>query len=511
MLELLRQARNEDMAQERRWAKADIGRVVNRVIRYTNDDLRQFARKYGKWDELSAFVQNPDPAWATGNFDDLMKGLAVDRVWILRADASLVYQLALPNRRQLAEPSPPPGELLPLLLQKRYAYFSLRLPDGIYRVQAMPIVPLKASRTQNEPQGWLLAAKLWDAAYLRRFGKLAQSRAIIVEPGHPAGPDEEDPAGTTVGVRQPLKDSQGRVLAELLVSTAVPRLEEYQNVKLQELLLISFQGLFAFILVAVFLRYGVLIPFARISESLASRSPAPITPLLTHRSEFGHVARLVKSSFADREALQRAIDERASLERDLHDSVIQNVYAVGLNLANAQSMLPENPAEADRLINDTRAKLNGVIRDLRVYLGVIKPDWELPMPMFSKAVAAVVAQLQSQPPAQVVLGVDDHFAGEMTLDERSQLLQIVRESVSNALRHGRVSRLQISLIQEEKGALLEISDDGSGFDPAVPPRTGRGLANLAERARIIGGFLKIDSSPGHGTKIRVVLPLSEDQ
>jgi signal transduction histidine kinase len=84
------------------------------------------------------------------------------------------------------------------------------------------------------------------------------------------------------------------------------------------------------------------------------------------------------------------------------------------------------------------------------------------------------------------------------------LLRIVREAVTNAARHGEAGQITVRL-SNGRGLHLEVKDDGKGFDP-VDRRGGFGLESMRERAIALGGEFRLDSSPGHGTEIQVVLP-----
>lgn len=506
IFEILVRSDTEEEARIQREADVQLTKLVVRMVRLTNNQLYQFSRSYRKWDDLVGFVQDPSPAWPEKNVDQLVERLHVERMWILRADASVVHEATWPEGRAGPDVLPPADELLPLLRQKRYAYFSLRLPSGLYRVQAMPIVPLKASRTLSPPEGWLLFAKQWDEVYLRHLGDLCEGRAVIAWPGGPETSDGK--VNANVQTRWPLKDAQGRILAHLVVSRLDKGLLGRKTHEKQELGIFIAQTVVSMVLLGIFLRQWVLMPFAQISQSLATLSLDPIRPLLKQKTEFGHMARLVRSSFADHAALRRSLAEHAQLQRDLHDSVIQSVYAAGMTLVSAQSLLTRDPAEAERFLAETRARLNGVIRDLRFCLGEAGPDQEQGPAAFGPAVAAVVERLQSLPPARLELVVDEQLSHEMSLDQRNQLLQIVRESVSNAIRHGQPGQLRVSLSRERNDVRLEVCDNGSGFDRAAPRVAGRGLVNLAERAGILGGCLDVCSSPGQGTSVRVTFPHS---
>jgi signal transduction histidine kinase len=88
----------------------------------------------------------------------------------------------------------------------------------------------------------------------------------------------------------------------------------------------------------------------------------------------------------------------------------------------------------------------------------------------------------------------------------ADVIQLAREALSNVSRHAQAVTCRVSLYRDEHGGVLEIDDDGRGFDPARPPGTGQGLRNLRERAEGLGGRAEIDSTPGQGTRVRVTIP-----
>jgi signal transduction histidine kinase len=84
-------------------------------------------------------------------------------------------------------------------------------------------------------------------------------------------------------------------------------------------------------------------------------------------------------------------------------------------------------------------------------------------------------------------------------------VQLAREALSNVGRHAGAATCRVSLYRTEDGAVLEVDDDGRGFDPARPS-AGHGLRNLRERAEALGGRAEITSAPGEGTRVRVTIP-----
>jgi signal transduction histidine kinase len=85
-------------------------------------------------------------------------------------------------------------------------------------------------------------------------------------------------------------------------------------------------------------------------------------------------------------------------------------------------------------------------------------------------------------------------------------VQLAREAMSNVSRHAQATTCRVSLFRDQDVAVLEVDDDGRGFDPAQATGAGQGLHNLQERAAALGGRAEIHSVPGDGTKVRVTIP-----
>ena len=95
------------------------------------------------------------------------------------------------------------------------------------------------------------------------------------------------------------------------------------------------------------------------------------------------------------------------------------------------------------------------------------------------------------------------------LGQEVHALQIARECISNALRHGDAKKVLITLAAADRATALMVRDDGNGFEPARTNGSGSGLQNLASRAREMGGTLRIDSAPGRGTAVTITFPTPE--
>jgi signal transduction histidine kinase len=104
-----------------------------------------------------------------------------------------------------------------------------------------------------------------------------------------------------------------------------------------------------------------------------------------------------------------------------------------------------------------------------------------------------------------VVDVDEDVARRLQV-KAADLVQLAREAVSNVARHARATTCRVSLVRDQTRAVLEIDDDGRGFDETAPT-SGLGLGRLRDRAAMIGGELEVRSGPASGTCIRVLMPL----
>lgn len=202
-----------------------------------------------------------------------------------------------------------------------------------------------------------------------------------------------------------------------------------------------------------------------------------------------------------------ALQDKIRLGRDLHDGLVQSLYAAGLMLETASQQLAARPVGADeagRLLERAKTTLNAAIREARGTIGGLTPD-ALEEQSFPDAVRAVLDHLDGGRLRERRVQLHrDLPAFEPTV--RVELLQIIREAASNALRHGEAATLEVSFAPLDDGRLrLDIRDDGRGFDPALVTR-GHGLDNLAARARNLGAGIELDSAPGRGATVTLTLP-----
>jgi signal transduction histidine kinase len=196
------------------------------------------------------------------------------------------------------------------------------------------------------------------------------------------------------------------------------------------------------------------------------------------------------------------LEDRERIAKELHDGAIQALFAVGMGLQGA-AVLAGGDELRGRLQNAVE-ELDRVIRDLRNYIFGLRPGI-LADHQLDDALQRLVDELEQRTGVVAIAEIDPEAAAELS-GRAGDLVQLAREALSNISRHAAATTCRVSLFLDEQGGVLEVDDDGRGFDPSQATGSGHGLRNLRERARALGGRAEIDSTPGEGTTIRVTIP-----
>jgi len=476
--------------------------MMARVVELTGQSLRDFTYDYSQWDDMVTFIAAPNRAWAAINIDASLDNFKLVAVWVLRVDGTVVYATRGENP-QAAPPTLPLGEaeLRGALAGGGAANFFVPGAEGLLELCVAPVQPSDDTRRGTAPRGWLVAARVWDEAQLRLIGDIMHCETALAPPDRALPPSQPN----RISLHYPLRGVGGGPVASLVCTLRSHELEIVARDQRTELTLFAGTFILTAIAAVYFVFRWIVHPLKIVGSSLQARDAGTLLPLLSRRDEIGRVAQAVKTSFEQHAALEEMIEGRTRLGRELHDGVIQTVYAAGMNLAGARTVLRRDPEEAERILEDTRNELNLSIHSLREFIQGLDPEPQQQRP-FREAVQSVVTLMQGVRRAAVTLQIDDKLAAALAGRQRLHLLQITREAVSNSVRHGRANRLIIRLEREPVGVVLEISDDGIGLEGAPTWDEGRGLANFAARARELGGELQVTSVPEGGLRIRVVIP-----
>jgi len=203
--------------------------------------------------------------------------------------------------------------------------------------------------------------------------------------------------------------------------------------------------------------------------------------------------------------LRRVMKDRARMSQDLHDGLLQSLYAIGLGLEAAKPLTTEDPKTAGRHITHAMTQLSQVMDDVRRFIAGLAPD-PLQGATLDVSLKRLVQDTFGQKAGKFTVDVDPVVARRLTPQQAFHITNIAREAMSNSLRHAKARSGSLSLRDQCCSSRLEILDDGIGFDRRKVNGRSHGLKNMRSRARQIGARLTIFSRPNAGTRILVHIP-----
>jgi signal transduction histidine kinase len=509
---LLHRADTRELARQKAITAREGADNLARLHALEGKPLLRFASDYSWWDDTVSFVARPDPGWAQINYADVMDFHDVSLIQVYDPHGTLIYGVS-------ADDSPaPPLDVAALLVRAAhtpFGRFHLHADEHLWELYLAPIQPSDDLERRTEPAGWFLAGRLWDETRLTRFGEVigGTARWQAHAPDLPATP------GGMIRHVIPLADMADQPTAWLELTQPSVALTALAQPRNREILTFLLYGLVVLGVLVYAVQGWVLRPLRQIGVGLRSRQEEDLAPLRDAAPQLARLANELGEGFAQRlaleheseqrrilteelrshqAALEAAVAQRGQLSRDLHDHIIQSLYAIGMGLAAIRSLLPRECAAMEPRIQQLQDTLNDTIRHLRAFITELEPEPINPGTL-GQAVRDLLDTMQVMRPFKTEVVVPDGPAATLPSSTRAHLLQIVREAVSNALRHGHADVIRIVLEHDAATPTrLGITDNGRGFDPAAI-RPGRGLVNLRERARLINATLDITAQIGHGT------------
>jgi signal transduction histidine kinase len=214
-------------------------------------------------------------------------------------------------------------------------------------------------------------------------------------------------------------------------------------------------------------------------------------------------ARLYDETERSGRELQRlqVLEERERIGKELHDGVIQSLFAVGMHLQGLATDTSDD--DISRKLESAVEDIDVAIRDLRNYIFGLRPGI-LADRQLDQALKEMATDFAARSGVVTVVEVDGEAASQLT-SRAADVVQIVREALSNVGRHGAATTCRVSVERNAAGLMIEVDDDGQGFDVELT-RSGMGLQNLQERVGSLGGVFQIVSTPGEGTTVRATFP-----
>ena len=215
----------------------------------------------------------------------------------------------------------------------------------------------------------------------------------------------------------------------------------------------------------------------------------------------------IENAHLHRQSRRLAVmEERERIGMDLHDGIIQSIYAVGLALEYARVALEENPKQSTQKIEQAIEGLNKTIRDIRAYILDLRPRQFLGENLI-EGLQRLVEEYRVNTLADAILVAPDSDLNGLPTSHATALFHICQEALANVAKHSQARRTQVHLWTTRDRVLLEVADNGRGFDLRKMSVTlGHGLSNMHVRARKVGGDVEITSAPEEGTTVLAWVP-----
>jgi signal transduction histidine kinase len=197
------------------------------------------------------------------------------------------------------------------------------------------------------------------------------------------------------------------------------------------------------------------------------------------------------------------LEERQRLARELHDSVSQALYGIALGARTAQAQLERDPARLAEPLDYILSLAEAGLSEMRALIFELRPE-----SLQNEGLVAALTKQTDALRARYKLGVVTHFGPEpdIPLEIKEALYRIAQESTHNVAKHAHATRVDLTLQESEGIVLLEIRDNGRGFDASREYPGHLGMKSMPERAARIGGNFQLSSRPGEGTVITVTVP-----
>ena len=199
------------------------------------------------------------------------------------------------------------------------------------------------------------------------------------------------------------------------------------------------------------------------------------------------------------------VEERTRIGMDLHDGIIQSIYAVGLTLESTKLSLHNNPEDADLLLTHAIEGLNATIRDIRNFILDLRPHRF--QGNLEHGLGRLVREFQANTMVAVSMSAQQEALSIVPASVARSLFLTTQEALANIARHAKAEQVFINIEAHDDKVILRVTDDGGGFDMASKNYSvGHGLSNMRARAEDLNGSFAIKSAPGKGTTVELVFP-----
>lgn len=204
------------------------------------------------------------------------------------------------------------------------------------------------------------------------------------------------------------------------------------------------------------------------------------------------------------------LEERERIGMDLHDGIIQSIYAVGLTLEHCSLLLDDDTEAASKRLRYAIDGLNQTIRDIRNYIMDMRPQ-RMQVHDLVGSLRQLIREFRANTLLDVKLTMDPDITEVLDEGTSTALFHIAQEALANAAKHAAATELRVVVERLERRVSLRVMDDGVGFNnDQADQLLGHGLSNMTLRAQSVGGRLSVDSTVDEGTTIKATFPFKKE-
>jgi signal transduction histidine kinase len=532
------------------------------LLELRGESLYEFAYDYTYWDDMVAFVQSGDPAWAAENVDVSLPSYDADAVWIFRPDFTLVHFGSALTDDSLRELPVPEDARAALFAEDRLVHFFADTPAGLIEVRAATIHPTADVERRTPPAGYFFAGRLWDQTWRDDLAELVNGTLSLLPADAAAIERVSASLDGVVTLRRTLNGWDGTPVAMLQASLPSPDIQEFvAALDADVLLYVLFAAALAFTAFVLLVRW-VIIPLRKIAASLNAEDAALIHSLRNDRGEFGHIARLIGQFFQQKTELVVEVSERKRAEEEVrrfNDQLEQRVADRTRDLIAAYQQVQSLDRLKSKFITDISHELRTPVTNLSLYVNLLergKLDKQTEYVAILKDQVARLIHLledilvltsleaekteafapinlntlidqvaEAQRPRAEAAGLEliaEPAAGLPAVSGDAHLLgQAIAGLVANALTYTSSGQVRIAAFAADERVCLEVRDTGRGIAPedlphiferfyrgreaSTVPGSGLGLAIVKEIVDMHGGDIQVESQVGQGSVFRIRL------
>lgn len=286
-------------------------RIVDQVFTMDEEVFLRPLRDNSEWDNTIDYIKNPTTDFEEECFNTLLPTFSINHIWVFNPSGKRIYYVGDTTGDALQSVFPD-DMVVRLLSQKTpFCHFFIKEKNQIYEIFGATIVPTLDANHISPPQGFLLFAKTWNNAVLNHLTKLTGTIVTLK-----TGREEDSGRNSIAGVvyDRELKNYDNVTVARVVFNMSMPYLNEWRADTRVITIAIILIGVLFLLAIVVLLQIWVAHPLKQIIRALNREDALPLGKLETRHNEFGEIARLIKSSFRNREELKAEIDNRKIAE-----------------------------------------------------------------------------------------------------------------------------------------------------------------------------------------------------